>query len=257
MLSLLRLAFRPIAKPILKPIFKPIIQTRFKTILTLNNVTLPKNAQKKRKVVGRGGKGRTAGRGRKGYKHRSSKARPYRAFTGGQSSIVEQTPKIGVQNRGMLKHIRQNLRPLALDTLQHWINVGRIDASKKITMKTLVESKVCGKIKDGVVLLGRGAEFFTAKVDIECNKATENAIQAIEKNGGKVTTVYFDKNRIHSLMNAGKYHSVPEMILPPRRLIAAYADEGRRGYLAPIAKNEEKHRILAKIIKDTGIKKLQ
>ncbi|KAJ3317443.1 YmL15 [Boothiomyces sp. JEL0866] len=257
MLSLFRLAFRPVTRPIMKPIFKPLMQSRFKTILTLNNVTLPRNAQKKRKVVGRGGKGRTAGRGRKGYKHRSSKAKPHRAFTGGQSSIVEQTPKIGVQNRGMLKHIRQNLRPLALDTLQHWINVGRIDASKKITMQTLVQSKICGKVKDGVVLLGKGAEFFNSKVDIECNKASAQAIKAIEKQGGKVTTVYFDKSRIHSLINGEKYHSVPEMILPPRRLIAAYADESRRGYLAPIAKNEEKHRILAKIIKETGIKKLQ
>ncbi|KAJ3269515.1 YmL15 [Terramyces sp. JEL0728] len=253
MLSILRLAFRPITRPI----FKPLIQTRFKSVLTLNNVTLPKNAQKKRKVVGRGGKGRTAGRGRKGYKHRSSKAKPHRAFTGGQTSIVEQTPKIGVQNRGMLKHIRQNLRPLALDTLQHWINVGRIDPTKKITMKALVDSKICGKIKDGVVLLGKGAEFFNAKVDIECNKASENAIKTIEKHGGKVTTVYFDKTRIHSLMNGKNYHSVPEMILPPRRLIATYADESKRGYLSPLVKNEEKHRILAKIIKETGIKKLQ
>jgi len=46
------------------------------------------------------------------------------------------------------------LAPLGLEKLQHWIDTGRIDASKVITMKTLVDSGVVGKIKDGVTLVG-------------------------------------------------------------------------------------------------------
>lgn len=55
--------------------------------------------------------------------------------------------------------MRRDLRVLELDTLQKWIDLKRIDISKPITIKELVESGVCGSIKDGVVLLAK--VFFT------------------------------------------------------------------------------------------------
>ena len=42
---------------------------------------------------------------------------------------------------------------LNLSKLQYMIEMGRLDASKKITLKELAESGACGKIKDGVKLL--------------------------------------------------------------------------------------------------------
>lgn len=43
---------------------------------------------------------------------------------------------------------------LNLDRLQHWIQSGRIDGSKTITMKDLLDSRCIHKIEDGVKLLG-------------------------------------------------------------------------------------------------------
>lgn len=47
--------------------------------------------------------------------------------------------------------------PLNLSRLQFWIDTGRIDASQKITMKTLIDSGCVGqlrKLQQGVKLLG-------------------------------------------------------------------------------------------------------
>lgn len=43
-----------------------------------------------------------------------------------------------------------------------------------------------------VVLVIQGAEQFCAKVNIEVQLASEGAIAAIERNGGVVTTSYYD-----------------------------------------------------------------
>jgi hypothetical protein len=80
------------------------------------------------------------------------------------------------------------------------------------------------------------------------------AVKLVEEKGGKVTTVYTDKQRIHSLLNPEKYMQVPDMILPPnRRLVAMYADENRRGYLAPLVKGVGRQDVLKTIIEKTQI----
>lgn len=48
------------------------------------------------------------------------------------------------------------MSPLNLDKLQSWINQGRIDPSKPITLKELVESRCLhGTPKDGVKILAK------------------------------------------------------------------------------------------------------
>jgi large subunit ribosomal protein L15 len=123
-------------------------------VLTLSNIKLPANAQKKKKRVGRGQK-RTAGRGRKGYKMRHSKQRNIKSFEGGQSSLIKKVPKFGIQKKKDLFKLKRHLRPLYLDTLQEWIKMNRIDSSKPIKIQDLVKSGICGKVKDGIVLLFR------------------------------------------------------------------------------------------------------
>lgn len=62
------------------------------------NVRLNKGSIKRVKKVGRGdrnGKGKTSGRGMKGYKARASKARATPGFEGGQSGILKATPQFG------------------------------------------------------------------------------------------------------------------------------------------------------------------
>jgi large subunit ribosomal protein L15 len=122
-----------------------------KKILNISNIKLPKGSEKKKKRVGRGGQLKTAGRGRKGYKARHANQRMVPGFEGGQSSIIKKVPKIGFQKRSLL--LKRKLRPLYLDTLQKWIELKRLDPSKKITIKEIAESGVAGKITNGVVLL--------------------------------------------------------------------------------------------------------
>jgi len=47
------------------------------------------------------------------------------------------------------------MSPLNVDRLQSWIDQGRIDPSRPITMKELHESRCLHGIKDGVKLLAR------------------------------------------------------------------------------------------------------
>ena len=138
----------------LRPQFKTLATSKLliekpAKLVTSSTVKLP-FADKKKKRVGRGLLS-TAGRGRKGYKHRHGKDRIYRGYEGGQSTFVKKMPKIGLQSRKQ----KSTPRPLYLDTLEQWIKLGRIDASKPIKITDICKSKVAGKIKDGVVLLAK------------------------------------------------------------------------------------------------------
>ena len=53
-----------------------------------------------------------------------------------------------------LDSLRQEMTPLNLDRLQHWIDRGLIDPTQPITMKELFETRCVHGIKDGVKLLG-------------------------------------------------------------------------------------------------------
>jgi hypothetical protein len=72
--------------------------------------------------------------------------------------------------------------------------------------------------------------------------------------GGKVTTVFTDRARIHSFLNPEKYSVVPEMVLPvSRKLIGIYSDSGKRGYLSKFTKDTKKENVFAKILKETRL----
>lgn len=51
------------------------------------------------------------------------------------------------------------MSPLNLDRLQQWIDQGRIDPSRPITMKELHQSRCLHGVKDGVKLLARVSSF--------------------------------------------------------------------------------------------------
>eukprot|EP01121_Diplochlamys_sp_Union-15-3_P014263 TRINITY_DN4522_c0_g1_i2.p1 TRINITY_DN4522_c0_g1~~TRINITY_DN4522_c0_g1_i2.p1 ORF type:complete len:169 (+),score=26.93 TRINITY_DN4522_c0_g1_i2:34-540(+) len=102
---------------------------------TLQDMT---GARKKKRRVGRGpgtSKGKTSGRGHKGQKARSGGAIP-KGFEGGQTPYYKRLKKHGTKNA----LFRRLYAPLNLNRLQFWIDTGRIDVSKKITMKTLRDS---------------------------------------------------------------------------------------------------------------------
>lgn len=47
-------------------------------------------------------------------------------------------------------------------------------------------------ISRSVFVLFQGADMFAAKINIEVQRASEGAIAAIERNGGVLTTSYYD-----------------------------------------------------------------
>ncbi len=107
--------------------------------------------RRKGRGVGSGhGLARSAGEGSKGQKSHEGGGIPY-GFEGGQSPLWRRTPKYGA----MHKMFRKELEPLNLEKLQLWIDTGRIDTSKKITMKTLLDVGILSKIENGVKLLAK------------------------------------------------------------------------------------------------------
>ncbi|KAI9348729.1 ribosomal protein L18e/L15P [Zopfochytrium polystomum] len=194
------------------------------------NVRDNKGAKKKRKVVGRGmgsGLGKTSGRGHKGLLARSAKARPVPGYEGGQTGLLKAIPMLGRRPSKKLF-----LSRLHLDKLQHWIDRGRLDASKPITIKHLLDSGAIGSVKDGVVLLARGASNFSAKVELELTHASKNAIKIVEENGGKVTCFDYNRVTIKGLLKPERYIGPPLPSLPTDKVKARYFDPAKRGYLA-------------------------
>jgi hypothetical protein len=64
---------------------------------------------------------------------------------------------------GVLERCRRHaldLSPVNLDRIQSWVDQGRLDASRTITVKELVESRCIHGVKDGVKLLARVSSFF-------------------------------------------------------------------------------------------------
>ncbi|ORX49146.1 ribosomal protein L15 [Hesseltinella vesiculosa] len=216
--------------------------SRFQTIRTfatqsakpkihLGNLSDNPGAVSQRIRVGRGpgsGKGKTAGRGHKGQNARRGNGRPVPWFEGGQTPLVRSLPKRGFHN----PHGKE-YQELNLDRLQHWINSGRLDASQPITMKHLLESRCIHKVEDGVKLLSVGANAFSTPIKIEVSRASQKAIEAVEKAGGEITTRYYNALGLRSLIHPEKFTQLPKLAAPLRKEeIKYYSDIKNRGYLA-------------------------
>lgn len=89
-----------------------------------------------------------------------------------------------------------------LEKLQEWIDAGRLDPTKPITPKELIQSNLVGigSIKDGIKLLGRGAGTLKHPLDIMVSRASATAIAAVESAGGKIVTRYYTKQAIKRLV---------------------------------------------------------
>mmetsp|Transcript_5783 Transcript_5783/g.18403 ORF Transcript_5783/g.18403 Transcript_5783/m.18403 type:complete len:244 (-) Transcript_5783:54-785(-) len=199
-------------------------------LLTLNNLKPMEGSMKKAKRVGRGrasGLGKTSGRGHKGKHARAGgKVRP--GFEGGQTPLYRRLPKFGFNNAAF----RREMKPLNLDKLQQWIDEGRIDASQPITLKTLHDSNIVGKVKEGIKLLGTGSESFTAKVDIEVSQVSKSAIEAVERNGGSVTSVYLNRLGLRATLHPEKFEVLPRLARPKPKDMPYYLSYEHRGYLS-------------------------
>ena len=142
---------------------------------------LPSNltSGSKRKRRGRGsgsGLGKTAGRGVKGQKSRSGVS--INGFEGGQMPLYRRLPKRGFKNKFKKKIQTVNFNRLSSIIAKHGID------SNNIKETELFDKKIFNKSKGDLKLLNSGD--LKEIINIEISFATKNAIEKIEKLGGKI-----------------------------------------------------------------------
>jgi large subunit ribosomal protein L15 len=101
-----------------------------------------------------------------------------------------------------------------LDRIQEWINQGRLDPSRPITVRELAKSRCIHGVKDGVKLLARGGkDALTQPINIVVSRASATAIEAIEAAGGTITTRFYTRHAIRRIL-AGKTHPFASLAWP-------------------------------------------
>ena len=144
-----------------------------------------------------------------------------------------------------------DMKPLNLDKIQDWVDQGRLDPSKPITIKELKRSRCVSNVKDGVKLLAKGSEQLKVPLNVIISRASAKAIAAIEAAGGSVTTRYYTPFAMRKIMQGqmDPIHSLQSQIetseemprqsfynrLPDptgRKDIEYYRDPAHRGYLS-------------------------
>lgn len=162
------------------------------------------------KRVGRGigsGKGKTAGRGHKGQGARS---KVKRFFEGGQTPL-----RISVPKRGFINAHKRELNYVNIDRVLELVQVGKIDASKPITLKTLYDARVFKKLRDGLKLLARGGENVTQPLHFQVTAVSDTAKDCIEQAGGKVVKTYYNELGLRALCKVSLSNkSEPHSLLP-------------------------------------------
>lgn len=107
-----------------------------------------------------------------------------------------------------------------LERIQEWIDQGRIDPARPITIRELAQSRCIHQTKEGVKLLGTGtiapksskpepepevetatvAAILKQPIHIVVSRASASAISAVEAAGGSVTTRYYTRSAIAHIM---------------------------------------------------------
>ncbi|XP_014210960.1 39S ribosomal protein L15, mitochondrial [Copidosoma floridanum] len=137
-------------------------------------------------------------------------------------------------------HLRRQYPPLSLQQLQLMIDTNRVDTSKLIDLTAISNTGVYKIEPDwkhyGVHLTDEGADQFQAKINIEVQWASEPVIAAIERNGGRITTAYYDLHCVYAAINPQKFFKkgapIPRRLLPPADCLEYYSSAATRGYLA-------------------------
>ncbi|PRP88508.1 ribosomal protein L15, mitochondrial [Planoprotostelium fungivorum] len=175
-------------------IFKPIENDPGRDRLKIEHLADNPGSHYRSKRVGRGigsGKGKTCGRGHKGQNSRSGSRKPHASFEGGQTPLFKRMRKYGFSNGTFKKEYDY----VNLNKIQEWIDRGRIDPNQTITMKTLKDTKCVTHIKEGLKVLARqGPEGLKQPIRLE------SAREAVEKAGGTVTTMYYNRLGLRYLL---------------------------------------------------------
>ncbi|CAH1775205.1 unnamed protein product, partial [Owenia fusiformis] len=224
--------------PVMASIQKALGILRNMPRVCLANIAPMPGAGKTRKNRrGRNSGGRKRGMGDKGQGGRVS-GLPRLGFEGGQTPLYLRVPLEKHYNKD--NHLKRQYPPLSLIQLQRLIDLGRIDTSQPIDLPVICNQHIMTvdpfKRHFGVHLTDEGAECFKAKVHIEVQWADVTAIAAIERNGGKITTRFFDLPCLHALVNPLNYFKmgtpIPRCRYPPNDALEYYTCASYRGYLA-------------------------
>jgi large subunit ribosomal protein L15 len=188
-------------------------------ILALNTLHNVPGARKTAKRIGRGpgsGKGKTSTKGHKGMKARRRSRRV--VYEGGQMPLFKLIPKRGFKNHNM-----RDLKTLKLSKLMQFVENGRIDASKPITLKSIHDAQIVGRIKEGVKILAHGAPDLSVPLHLEVTDITPAAQQKIEDAGGSVKLVWYNRVSLRAHLKPEKFDILPRSNgIPPPRLQARY-----------------------------------
>jgi len=139
--------------------------------------TLISSSKRKRRGRGAGsGLGKTAGRGVKGQKSRSGVS--INGFEGGQMPLYRRLPKRGFKNK-----FKKKIQTINFSILNSLISKYGLD-SNNIKESELFEKKILSKSKGSLKLLSSGE--LEKMINIEISFASKNAIDKIEKLGGKI-----------------------------------------------------------------------
>ena len=225
--------------------------------LTLNNLSDNPGARRYRRRIGRGigsSKGKTSGRGHKGQKARAGRG-VHPTFEGGQTKLYKRLPK-----RGFTNVHAEEMVPINVGTLQDYIDMGRLplpaDGDQPLTIKDLVDAGItkASSVKHGIKLLGKGQYRLRSPIKIEVSRASDKAIAAIERAGGEITTVHYNRLALRALLKPEKFAAgadgadsedeggsvsdsskpvVPRQARPPPKLMPYYTSYDKRGYLSP------------------------
>ena len=117
-----------------------------------------------------------------------------------------------------------------LKRIQYWIDSGRLDASKPITMRVLMESGLVksSRIVHGIKLLSTGADELRSPVTIELSDASKAAVDAVARVGGRVVKVYFTRVGLRAHLTPRKF---VDRLYP--RFAAVPPDVAAKGVLHP------------------------
>jgi len=196
-------------------------------LLVLNDLQhIPGSFRRRRRV----GRGPGSGRGKLcGYGHQKSRSTP-RAFEGGQTPLYKRLPKIGFHNPN-----KRDIRIVTLQKIQEFMDTGRLTA-KANAMLTLKDLMTCGLISncgEGVKIVATGMETFRSPIHLEVTSASQQAIEVIEKNGGTVTCVHFNRLALRALLQPHKFDILPWRARPPPKIMQFYLDKDKAGYMSP------------------------
>jgi large subunit ribosomal protein L15 len=146
--------------------------------MKLHELSPPSRSRKVSRRLGRGvgtGRGKTAGRGTKGYNSRSGGGvRP--GYEGGQMPIQRRLPKRGFANIFRKKIAVINIRDLLT-----------FKSGSVVDEATLVKAGLIKGKKDGIKLLGQGD--ISIALNVKLSHVSKSAREKIEAAGGSVEVV--------------------------------------------------------------------